>query len=232
MRAPRFLRAATAAALATLALATLAVTAAPAAAQPFAPVNAVDGLGLPSVINVGQTISPIGATPVLTSFTFFLGDAYNGANLRFDASVFEYAAGSVVGPALRSVTGVAGSANLAGLDPFVFDIPDVALDPTRTYALLLSATAVADADPAGARNLFGTMEDPTTGLGDVYAGGTLVFGDDRGALLELGFDAAFDATFSPVPEPATVALLAGGLLAVASMARRRRGGRGSVLGVF
>ena len=219
-RSIRFLRSATAAALAAL-----AATAAPAAAQPFAPVSAVDGLGLPSVVHIGQTITPVGATPVLTAFTFFLGDAYNGANLRFDASVFEYAAGSVVGPALSTLTGVAGSANLVGLDPFVFDIPDVALDPTRTYALLLSATAVADGDPAGARNLVGTTEDPATGLGDVYAGGTFVFGDERTALLELGFDAAFDAAFdarfSPIPEPATVALVAGGLVALAGTARRR-----------
>ena len=214
MRPTSFLRAALAA----------AVTAAPAAAQPFLPVNSLDGLGLPSVVHVGQTIAAPAATPLLTGFTFHLGEAYNGASLRFGAAVYEYAAGSVVGPALRTLGPFAGSANVLGLDPYDFDIPDLLLDPARTYVLLLTASGVADADPNGARNLFGTMEDPATGLGDVYAGGTLVLGDDATALAELGFDAAFDARFAAVPEPATVALVAGGLVALAGVARRRARG--------
>jgi hypothetical protein len=214
MRSSTLLRAALAAAL----------SAAPAAAQPFLPVNTLDGLGLPSIVNVGQTITPPAATPLLTGFTFHLGEAYNGANLRLGASVFEFAGGGVVGPALLGIGPVAGSGNALSLDQYDFDFPGLLLDPTRTYVLLLTATGVADADPNGARNLVGTMQDPLTGLGDVYAGGTLVLGDDAAALVDVGFDAAFDARFAAVPEPATVALVAGGLVAMAGIARRRARG--------
>src|SRR5690348_15911639 len=103
MRPSRFLRAAL--------IAAVAATAAPAGAQPFAPTNSLDGLGLPSLVHVGQTITVPVATPLLTGFTFHLGEAYNGANLRFDASVFEYAAGSVVGPAVAALGPFAGSSN-------------------------------------------------------------------------------------------------------------------------
>src|SRR5690349_20000009 len=92
-------------------------TAAPAAAQTFLPINDVDGLGLPSVVHVGQTITASAATPILTGFTFHLADAYNGPNLRFDASVFEYAAVFVVGPSLRTLGPFGWSGNVLGYDP-------------------------------------------------------------------------------------------------------------------
>src|SRR4051812_17859647 len=94
MRTSTYLRAAL--------LAAVTATAAPVAAQPFAPTSVLDGLGLPGLVPVGQPITPPAAMPLLTGFTFHLGDAYNGANLLFNAAVFEYAAGSVVGPALRT----------------------------------------------------------------------------------------------------------------------------------
>ena len=203
-----------------------AALAAPASAQPFAPTGIFDGLGLPSIVNVGQTFVAPAATPVLDGFSFYLGDAFNGANLLFDAAVYEYAAGAVGPLVALAATNAAGSGNTLALDLRDFNVAGVLLDPTRTYVLLLTAAGVADANPFGARNLVGTSEDPTTGLGDVYAGGTLVFGDDAASLTELPFDAAVDVRFSAaptaVPEPATIALVAGGLLVVGGVARRRQ----------
>lgn len=210
------------------ALAAAAAAAAPAGAQPVtigSPVatNTFNGLGLPAVRRLGQTfVTPAGAQ-TLTSYAFFLGQSYNGANLRFDAGIYDFAAGGLVG-ALRP--GFAGSDDAVGLTAYTVPNVSLLLAPGRTYALLLTATQVAGNDPNGALNLVGTTESPSGGPGgDSYAGGAFVF-EDGGGWTATDFDLAFSMTFAPaqavVPEPGTFGLVAVGVLAGAGAMRRRR----------
>jgi hypothetical protein len=186
----------------------------------FAPTNTLNGLGFPAISIVGQSFGVAATSPYLQSFTLFLGDSYNGSSLRFDAGVYELGAPT---PTRVAQTGAVGSSNVLGLDAYRFTTFNLLLDPSKQYAFLLRATGVADGDPNGALNLVGTTEDPNGISGDVYAGGTFVLGDDPTALAPLDFDAGFSADFtaSAVPEPATLALVGGGLLLVGLVRRRR-----------
>src|SRR3982751_1977382 len=97
----------------------IAMSAPPVAAQTFGsanPDNTVGPFGLDAtttgtVGTVAQSfVTPVGS-PVLQSFTFYLGDFFNGADLRVQASVFQLAVDRVVNSALFTSTVRAGSSN-------------------------------------------------------------------------------------------------------------------------
>jgi hypothetical protein len=147
--------------------------------------------------------------------------------------VFNFGADrALTGPALWRSAEFAGSGNVFGLDPFRFDAPNLALVRGSQYALVLSAT-----EPYAGIAEGSTVLASAT-LADEYAGGALYgarTGGDFSALGDPGAfaavagapDLSFQATFTSavVPEPATVALVAVGLLGVGgagARARRRR----------
>jgi hypothetical protein len=206
------------------------VTIGPGAPDPLAP-NSVGPLGIdalfetiaPTYKAVAQTfVTPAGA-PVLQSFRFWLSDFFGGADLRLRGSVYAFDTDHLVGPALYASALVPGSAAL-DFEPVDFNVGALALSPGATYALVLSAL---DGSPDGATNLVGATN------GDDYAPGAfyVATAPDPAALFAAGAfspapfapDAAFEATFAAaVPEPATVVLVAGGLVAIVGVARRRR----------
>jgi hypothetical protein len=105
----------------------------------------------------------------------------------------------------------------AGLPiPFATFAPNVLLDPTRTYLFLIDSPSPFNF------TYFGTAP---------YAGGAAfqAFGPDVPSAIWLDIgpgDIAFSATFGPaptstVPEPATVATLGAGLLALSAVTARR-----------
>lgn len=209
---------------AVIAAALVALPAVPAAAQTVSVgstsiVDSFNGLYYSALPVVGQTfVTPTGAS-YLQTFTLFLGDSYNGANLRFNAGV--YAAGSST-PLFTAAAGVAGSSNTVGYDTYTFGFSNLLLSPGQTYAFLLNATSAADGDENGAVNLVGLA-------GDSYAGGSAVYSfGGPGALEQYDGDLAFRAEFTAAPtatttpEPATFALVGGGLALVGVAARRRR----------
>lgn len=213
------------------ALAALAFAAAPAAAQtigapldpgagyagPFGP--SVSG-GVPTLAQTFQR-ALVGAD-WLQSFTIDLGDwnpDASGVGLRFRAAVYTVSGGQL-GTQLFLSDERAGSGDYTGFDAYTFATPNLFLDPAvSTFALVLQAT--------------GTQNDAlnVVAIGDPsqdYAPGALHTADALGNLAPVAgpIDAAFQATFttSAVPEPATLVLVAGGLVAVAGFARGRRRG--------
>ena len=217
---------------AALAAALVLSPAAPAAAQATigstpSGTDAFNGLFSPSLPVVGQSfVTPTGAS-FLQSFTLFLGESFNGANLRFNAGVYELGANT---PLFVAGTNIAGSANTVGFDTYTFATPNLLLDPTKTYAFLLTATGAANGNPDGAGNVLGTSNDGEGNPANTYAGGSLVASFDQPSNAtafvgdgDLAFRASFTRTaVTATPEPATLALVGGGLALVGVVARRRR----------
>ncbi len=178
---------------------------------------AADG-GTPRVV-LSMPIRPQGPLERLQSFTFYLGDFApdgSGAGLRFRAGVYEVTRGGTLGRALWSSDVRTGSGNYAGFDPFTFVTPGIELGPTQgTYDFLFEAVGAT----GGALNVFAATSAAN--------GSTLFVVDDLGVLRSVGGPAmAVAATFGPsvVPEPATVLLVGGGVLALAAARRRRAHG--------
>ena len=167
----------------------------------------------------------------LQSFAFYLGDGFGGTDVRLRAYVFSFGAeGALTGPALYRSAEFAGSSNVFGLDPFRFETTNLALTRGGAYAFVLSAAEPFGLVPDGSTVLAGAT------LADEYAPGALYGArtgadfsslGDPGALARVAGapDLSFQATFTAavVPEPATVALVGGGLLALAGVVRRRAG---------
>ena len=179
----------------------------------------------PTTRVIAQTfVAPVGS-PFLQSFTFLLADYVNGADLRLRGAVYAFDGDRLSGPALYESDLLPGSTAF-DLEPMTFGgTLNLALAPATTYALVLSSI---EGTPDFALNFFGAT------AADTYAGGELLASTETttpalfvpGAFAPIpgSPDAAFQATFtaSAVPEPATVVLVGGGLLALAGVARRRR----------
>lgn len=182
-------------------------------------------------------VAPTAACPATTcylqNFSFYLGDGFAAAGVRFRAYVYSFGAeGALTGPALYRSPEFAGSGNVFGLDPFRFEAANVALTRGSQYAFVLSATEGFALTADGSSAVVGAT------LVDEYAGGALYGATNGGDFAALGNpgaltrvagapDLSFQATFTAapvavVPEPATVVLLGGGLLAVGAGARARR----------
>lgn len=115
--------------------------------------------------------------------------------------------GSVSGPVLFQ-SAVTTALN-GGPTRFDFALPSVALQAGASYVFFAEAVQ---------GNLFGY----TTSLSNVYAGGNGVYGQTPDPEGEMFYDASFVATFATtVPEPASIFLLATGLVGVLGVVRRR-----------
>jgi hypothetical protein len=218
----------------------LAMAVAPASAQTIGsgtPTSGIDPFGFdtfyPSTFGtVGQTFIAQSATPLLTSFRFYLTESFGGADLKFVGSVYEFSADHIVGPVLYTSTVRSGSSNTLGYDSdqSFFSGLSVLLTGGHTYAFLLQT---ASSSPDGSSNIVGTTTANTITTGSLIASAGYTESDlqQSGAFGALpagtyGADAALIATFSAnvstVPEPNSIVLLAAGLAGVVVITRRRR----------
>lgn len=182
----------------------------------------------------GQTFVAPGANTSLTSFTFWLDSVGGSGPTRFAGYVMEFGGSGVVGPVLFESTEMSLAISeptfpyVPSFTPVTFNVPSLALDPTRTYVAFISALQFFDDidDTANAGYLFD----------DVYAGGGFWFSGERtwSDMINNDWenfigggtrDLAFQATFSTIPEPSTYAIgavCALGLIIGARLMRRRR----------
>jgi hypothetical protein len=184
------------------------------------------------------TTEPVDATTTIAVSSFAFGQSFTAPNATdvvlqrfrlagatgmpgtFTAQLFEFdpATIRVVGAPLFTGSGVGQPPGLP--IPFATFTPNVLLDPTRTYLFLIDSPSPFNF------TFFGTMP---------YAGGASfqAFGPDVPSAIWINNggaaadDIAFTAIFGPaptgsVPEPATVATLGAGLLALGGLAARRR----------
>jgi hypothetical protein len=180
---------------------------------PFGPASS---RGIP---RLAQTFQPAPGADWLQSFTFFLGDFNPGASgtgLVFRAAVYAVN-GAQLGSQLFLSGPQSGSANFTTFDAYTFATSNLFLDPLGTFALVLESVSSQDQ----------ALNAVAAGASD-YDGGAFYIVNDDGAFspaIDGRSDAAFNATLtaSVVPEPATVVLLASGLLFVGVVACRRRG---------
>lgn len=210
----------------------------PLAAQTFGysvPDNGIapfgmDSFNMPTFNAIAQSFqTPVGS-PLLESFSFFLSDNFQGADLQVQAGVYEFT-GSSLGAALYTSGVVAGSGNSADYDPITVSGVHILLTPGTLYALVLRTAA---SSPDGHTDIVGTTQAETFSLGQLFVseGSTDAELRTAGAFTmsnaqSYGTDVAIQATFGPAgvtatPEPATFALFATGLAGVGMVARRRR----------
>jgi hypothetical protein len=182
--------------------------------------SAVAPFGLPDTATYGQTITVPLTDTSLTSFSFEMNQP---ASDIFKGYVFAWDGLKASGSSLY--TSPVMSTSGSGFQEITFNTGGLSLTPGGTYVLFASASEI----PASTGT--GTWGQPN--ISNPYSGGGFVFmnnGTDSSQwttvnwvqnLLGIGGDLAFKASFSPVPEPATLALASLGGLGMLLLRRKR-----------
>ncbi len=207
-----------------VALAAAAIAAAPAAAQT---------LVIPPS-STGAEVGPFGADAAYAFTTSLIGQSFVAQNARLLSFTFilRNEVGAAAAPQFRAyvadydpLNGAIGTVRFASdmlAGPMAASYAPLTVTPNATLTAGLSYIAYL----SGVTSTSGVSYVATNETAP-YASGVLVYDVGGGALYaDASQEAAFTAVFAPAvtaaPEPATLALVAGGLVGLAARARRRR----------
>jgi hypothetical protein len=189
-------------------------------------VDAIASFGEPNTATYGQTVT-VGPDNVLNGFTFLL-DQTSLAPVHFRAYVMAWddAQSRATGPVLYT-SGNMQTTNVVGFETFNINTGNLALNSGSDYVLFFNASSNFD-------GLGDSANWASRASSNVYPSGLFVFQNNGGNFGNLstqpwdrdwqgpGYDLAFRAEFSRVPEPASLLLGCLGAMGGGFAMRRRR----------